>query len=286
VRRDALPALGTTAVAAGWRAELALAFDSTARGTRLAMQRHRGPLVVQRALYPEGPAVCHAIVVHPPGGIAGGDELAIDVAVAPGAHAVLTTPGAAKLYKGAGRSAAQDVRLRVDGIVEWLPQETIVYDAALATLGLALDVARGGFALAWDVVTLGREAMGERFESGSIDSALDVAIGGEPVVFERGRVDGGSAWLASPVGWRSARTCGTLVAAGRRIDDALVDGCRESIAPWSPRAAVSRLTPDCLVGRYLGASAAEGRAVFEALRAALRPALCGRSAAPLRIWAT
>ena len=286
MRRDALPAFASTSVASAWRAELALVFDATARGTRLASQRHRGPLVVQRALYPEGAGVCHAIVVHPPGGIAGGDELALDVAVAAGAHAVLTTPGAAKLYKGAGRHAVQNVRLRVDGVVEWLPQETIVFDAAFATLGLDVDVARDGFALACDVVTLGREAMGERFTVGSLVTALDVTIGGEPVIGERGQVVGGSAWLDSPAGWRGARACGTLVAAGREIGDPLLDACRESIAPWSPRAAVSRLTPVCLVARYLGACATEARTVFEALRATLRPALCGLRAAPLRIWAT
>jgi urease accessory protein len=239
-------------------------------------------------LYPEGPSVCHAIVVHPPGGIAGGDELAIDVATAARAHAVLTTPGAGKLYKSAGRRAVQRVRLAAagDSVVEWLPQETIVFDAAVAVLSLDVDVAPGALALAWEIVTLGRAAMGERFASGSLDGALTVRIGAARVVSERGRVAGGSAWLDSPVGWRGARAAGTFVAAGRAIDDGLVDACREAVAAWHPHAAVSRLSPCCLVGRFLGPSAGEARAAFSALRCVLRPALTGRAATPLRIWLT
>ncbi len=95
-----------------------------------ARNRHQGPLRMQKALYPEGDAVCHAVVVHPPGGIAGGDALQVTVAIEPGAHALVTTPGAAKWYKANGRRRSQQVRLDVSGHLEWLPQEAIVFDAA------------------------------------------------------------------------------------------------------------------------------------------------------------
>lgn len=277
----------SVAALAPWRASLALRFEATDRGTRLSTLRHHGPLRVQRALHPEGAAVCHAIVVHPPGGVAGGDELAIDVDVGRGAHALLTTPGASKLYKSAGRRAMQTVRLKLDGgVVEWLPQETIVFEAAQARLGLDVDVRAGGLALAWDIVTLGREAMGEAFATGVLDTRLAVANEGRTLLEERMHVAGGSRWLASPVGWRGARTCGTLVAAGRDVDDGLLERCREALAPWSPHAAVSRLAPDCVVARFLGASANQARCAFSALWSPLREALAGRPSRPPRIWST
>ncbi|HVE48589.1 MAG TPA: urease accessory protein UreD [Casimicrobiaceae bacterium] len=285
MRRDPLP---DVLVPEPWCANLELAFDSTARGTRLATSRHQGPLVVQRPLYPEGSDVCHAIVVHPPGGIAGGDELTIEVSTSRGAHAVLTTPGAGKLYKSGGRRASQRVNLHaVEGsVLEWLPQETIVFDAALASLELHVGVRVGGLVLAWEVVTLGREAAGERYASGVLDTTIAVRIDDRNVWVERGRVTGGSAWLESPIGWRGCRTSGTFIAGGRKIDDGLVDECRNALSAWPANAAVTRLASECLVGRYLGPTASDARAAFMSLRAALRSALAGREAQPLRIWAT
>src|SRR5262245_64528023 len=102
-------------VFASWRAELALEFERRAGRSVLARRRHDGPLVVQKPLYPEGGEVCHTIVVHPPGGIAGGDDLSISAAVAEGAAALLTTPGAAKWYRSAGPWAAQRVLFDVAG---------------------------------------------------------------------------------------------------------------------------------------------------------------------------
>src|SRR5688572_33317155 len=119
-----------------WRAHLALEFERRAERTVLASRRHDGPLVVQKALHPEGDAVCHAIVVHPPAGIVGGDELVIDVRASHGAHAVITTPGAAKWYRSSGAVARQHVRLDLGqgAAMEWLPQESIVFDGAIADI--------------------------------------------------------------------------------------------------------------------------------------------------------
>src|SRR5204863_7701165 len=100
-----------------WSARLELGFHTKDGKTILGERRQEGPLVVQKALYPEGEAVCHAIVVHPPGGIAGGDELELKTSVAQGAHALLTTPGAGKWYRSAGPRAQQTLRFEVDGVL-------------------------------------------------------------------------------------------------------------------------------------------------------------------------
>ena len=270
-----------------WRAVLDLVFDATPLGTRLASRRHSGPLVVQRALYPEGPSVCHAIVVHPPGGIAGGDDLRVNVGANASAHALLTTPGASKLYKSSGAAASQHVTLRVedDACIEWLPQESIVFDAADASLALEIDVRDEGRVIAWEISTLGREAMGEQFASGRLRTRFVVRQAGRTTLHELGSVRGGSPFLESPVGWRGARACGTMIVVGHAIDDALLHKCREGLGEGC-ETAVTRLAPKLLVVRYLGPSATRARAAFVAVWGCLRNAVAGRPAVPPRIWST
>ena len=116
-----------------WYAELELAYARFGESSRPVLRRHLGPLRVQKHLYAEGPEVCQHIIVHPPGGIAGGDRLAIRARVEDGAWAQLTSPGAAKWYRANG-PAYQTLELHVSpgATLEWLPQETIVFSAAQA----------------------------------------------------------------------------------------------------------------------------------------------------------
>jgi urease accessory protein len=126
-----------------WQAELRLEFGLCGARTVLEGNRHRGPLRVQKALYPEGEGVCQAIVLHPPSGIAGGDRLSLTAHLGPGAHAQLTTPGAGKWYRSAGLEASQtlDFTLAAGAALEWLPQETIVFDGARARMGATVALA-------------------------------------------------------------------------------------------------------------------------------------------------
>src|SRR5258706_3658886 len=98
----------------GWEAVLQLAFQRRGERTVLARRSSLGPLAVQKALYPEGDLVCHAILLHPPGGIAGGDRLEISVAIETGAHLLLTMPMATKGYRSTGAEALQSVGISVE----------------------------------------------------------------------------------------------------------------------------------------------------------------------------
>src|SRR6267154_2592758 len=154
-------------ILASWKAELHLEFERREGRTVLAKRRHDGPLVVQKPLYPGGDATCHAIVVHPPAGIAGGDELEIAVRAAEDAHALLTTPGAGKWYRSGGAWARQRIELdaRDGACIEWLPQETIVYDGALADIHTEVRLAgsaRFGRGTGGRARILSRIASGER----------------------------------------------------------------------------------------------------------------------------
>jgi urease accessory protein len=268
---------------AGWNAELALQYQREGQRTVLAKRRHDGPLVVQKPLYPEGDAVCHTIVVHPPGGIAGGDQLSVTASVGEGASAVLTTPGAAKWYRSEASWARQHVSFDVRGTLEWLPQETILYNASLAHMHTEIRLARAAIYIGWEVLCLGRTGSGERFASGSCVLATQIWREGLPLWNERGHIDASGTLLRSPAGWSGHTVCGTLLAAGE-VDDACVAACRTE-SPAAGEAAASRL-PGLLVARYLGDSSEAAKRYLAKLWAILRPSLFGREAVAPRIWST
>ena len=263
-----------------------LRFTGSAGGTQMAAE-HQGPLRVQKALYPEGRGVCHAIVLHPPGGIVGGDRLRIGVTAEPGAQALLTTPGAGKLYRSGGPAASVEVGISVgDGAcLEWLPQETIVYDGARARVTLAVELAPQAAWIGWEILCWGRPAAGAPFRAGEVCLATRVDRAGRPLWRERARVAGGSPFGDAPTGLAGATVSGTMLAVSGAVSAELVSACRSVAARDATGAAVTRL-PGVLVARFVGASAEAAREYFVALWRLVRPALCGREAAPPRIWNT
>jgi urease accessory protein len=264
-------------VAQSWKAELHLAFERRGERTVLAARRHDGPLVVQKPLYPESGAVCHAIVVHPPAGIAGGDQLELNARADAGAHALLTTPGAGKWYRSAGPWASQKLRFDVAGAMEWLPQETIVFEGARARLQTEVRLQGDARFFGWEILCFGRTGSGETFGKGELRLETKLYRDERLLWLERGRIEGGGALLASPAGLQGMPVCGTLVASGAAFDLA---GCREVAG-----LAVTQL-PGVLLARYLGNSSEEARRLFAKLWAVLRPSLFGRAAQPPRIWST
>lgn len=290
-----------------WPARLALDYRHDGRCTRVA-RRHSGPLQVMKALYPEGPALCHTLIVHPPGGIAGGDDLALDVNVGPGAQALVTTPGATKWYRanatavGVDRAlapvptarpdggAAQTVIQRIEGALEWLPQEAIVFDRARATSRIDIDLAPGASTIGWDVVVFGRGASGESFRDGAFTQSIRLVDDGQLEWVERTRLAGGDALLDSPIGLAGARAIGCLWAAGPAWRDDDLDAIRRALAAATPdaqAAPVTRVAPRLLLARVLAAGAPAARAALAAVWQVLRPRVFnGRAAVAPRIWAT
>jgi urease accessory protein len=271
-------------VASSWKARLSLGFSFLEDKTVLSERTHDGPLVVQKALYPEGREVCHAIVVHPPGGIAGGDELSLEARTGHGASALLTTPGATKWYRSAGPWAKQSAAFDVQGALEWLPQETIVFDGARAQTAYDVDLgAQAGF-IGWDIVCLGRTGSGERFARGSFRNSIRIRREGRLLWLERGRIDGGGRLLDSPAGLAGMPVFGTLFASALNLNQDLLNQTRKT-GPEAGRGAVT-LLPGILLARYLGGSSEAARRYFAALWRILRPALLGRDATEPRIWQT
>lgn len=279
--------LGTAAAPRAWEAALELEYAFRGGRTLLARRASRGPLAVQKMLYPESAAVCHTILLHPPGGIAGGDDLTVDLSLGAQAHAVFATPGATKWYRSAGPRSRQRVLIRVadGGVCEWLPQENIYFDRTQADN--ALDVRLGAEAVfcGWDIACLGRAARGERFEQGCVRQHLRLARQDRPLFEERSRIEGGSAILESRAGLAGFPVSGTFLLAGKPVDAALLEACRAVEAGGDCLNGVTAL-PGAFVARYIGRSAEQARDYFSRIWTLLRPAYANRDARRLRIWAT
>jgi urease accessory protein len=248
-------------VAACWRAHLSLQFQRDGSRTVLSERLSDGPLVVQKPLYPDGPERCHAIVVHPPGGIAGGDELSLVVKNENNSSALLTTPGAAKWYRSAGAWAKQELKFEVAGSLEWLPRETIVFDGALADLQCNITLKENASYVGWEVICLGR------FTRGRLRTATRITQGGKMLFVEQGEIEGGGRLMRSPAGLGGRTVFGTFIATS--AEKIAVEGL-----------AITRL-PGLLIGRYLGDSSEEALHAFTRLWKILRP-----SAVEPRIWST
>jgi urease accessory protein len=274
------------ASATHWRARLDLGFDRDGGRTRLARRSHEGPLVVQKPLYPEGDAVCQCIVVHPPGGIAGGDHLRLSVDVAPGARVQLTTPGAAKWYRADGRPSAQRIEfsLAEGAVLEWLPQSTILFDGIDARSDVRVRLAHDSVYIAFDVVCLGRTASSERFVQGTWRQRIDIERADALIWSERALLRGGDPLLSALAGLNAAPVFGTFAAMAANIPDELIAALRAT-APSRGDGAVTRL-PHAVVGRYRGDSTEAAHAYFTALWTIARPVLTGRAAVAPRIWST
>jgi urease accessory protein len=276
----------TRGVSSTWRARLDLAFDREGERTRLARRAHEGPLVVQKPLYPEGCAVCQCIVVHPPGGIAGGDHLRLAIDVGREAHAQITTPGAAKWYRADGRPSGQRLEFTVaeGAVLEWLPQSSILFDGIDARSDARVRLARDSVYIAFDVVCLGRTASNERFDHGTWRQCIEIERDDALVWSERALLRGGDALLRSSAGLNGAPVFGTFAAMAAHIPEDLIAACRGPV-PARGDGSVTRM-PQAIVGRYRGDSTEAAHAYFTALWTIVRPALTGRAAVVPRIWST
>lgn len=270
----------------GWRGELRLAYERRGERTVLAHRQHFGPIVVQKALYPEGESICHGIVLHPPGGYVGGDRIDLDVQVDANAHALLTTPGAGKWYRSTGAYAEQTLRFRVarGAVFEWFPQGTIVFDGARAKSCARIDLAGDATYVGWEIVCLGRTASGERFAEGAVLMNMELYRDERPLWLERGRIEGGGRSMEAPAVLDGQPVHATMIAASDRVDAAIIAACR-NIEPSSGRGGITRL-PGLALARYLGPRSDDAQDYFIRLWQILRPALIGCPAGIPRIWRT
>ncbi|MCP5243422.1 MAG: urease accessory protein UreD [Burkholderiales bacterium] len=272
-------------------ASISLTFDKEAGKCRLAARKHFGQLYVQKPFYPEGPDVCHVVLVHPPGGIVGGDRLEIASHVGKDASVQVTTPGAAKWYRSNGRTSFQTVTLDVKagGVMEWLPQETIFFDDAQVELVQNIRLEKNSTFIGCEIFCLGRTAFGESFNSGRIRQKVTIQRENQLLWYEQLNLLGGSKAMRSPLILANKTVCATLLAASDSVQSAdLINTLRSQAADADNGAGMLGVSQvkSIIVARYLGNSSEVARGVMLKLWDVLRPALLGRAAEVPRMWNT
>lgn len=284
-----------TAAAAGtgWQASLRLGFCDDGGTTRLVERWHSGPLRVQKPLYPEGKRPCHAAIIHPPGGVVGGDRLDIRVGLAERSQALITTPGAAKWYRSNGRRSQQQVRLELGpgSSLEWLPQESILFDDAQVRLSQHIELAADACYIGADILCFGRTAAGERFGSGEIRQHTEIRRAGKLIWWEQGAIGGGTSAMQSPLVLQGKTVCASVLACGPALTAGAMAALREQttalVQQREPGAACGASQMKAvLVARYLGNSSETARLWTMLVWQHLRPAMLGRAAQTPRLWNT
>jgi len=272
---------------AAWHASLGVRFAERAGETILVDRRHQGPLRVQRPFYPESRRVCHVYLLHPPGGLVSGDQIEIDIQVDSDAWGLVTTPGASKFYRGNGyQSVRQRQRIQVAdrAIMEWLPQETILFDGTQADMLTRVDLQAGARFIGWEVTCLGRPASSDYLRKCGVRQRFEVWHDGDPLWLERTRYSDDSAMFTANWGLRNCTVVGSLICTHN--DASLIDAVRGNISVDNNALfSVSQLYGG-LVCRYLGHHAEEAKASLQAAWQILRPLALGAKAVAPRIWKT
>ncbi len=281
---------------------LTLKFREDGGVTRLVERSHSGPLLVQKPFYPEGGEVCHVAIIHPPGGVVGGDELEISAGVGVLARAQITTPGAAKWTKASGRYkvngrlkagghiSRQNIRLDIDagGALEWIPQEIIFFDNVHAELDHSVMLGEDASYIGCEILCFGRTASGKPFSNGQIRQRIRIQRKEKLIWLEQLRLPGGSPAMRGSLVPTGRTVCATLIATGGAAPGALVDTAQEEaaeIADDTGHVAVYQLE-SVVVARYLGNSNETAKRVMSHVRDLLRPVILGRPVIAPRMWST
>lgn len=271
----------------GWQAHLSLGLKNDGERTVLHRREHLGPLRVQRPFYPEGNRVCHVYVLHPPGGVVGGDQLEVDVAVEPNASALLTTPASGKVYRSSGLQSSITQRLHVQegAELEWLPQDTILFGGSRLRLNTEIRLARGARFSGWEVTTLGRPHFGDDYATGEFEQRTRICVDEVPRLIEQQIWKSGDAVLEAPWGLAGYPVLGTSCT--YPADSDALDRARRIIDRNSNvEVSAATLLDDLLVVRVLGKNAVLVRQMLVTVWAGLRKLTMGRAPCMPRIWAT
>lgn len=270
----------------GWLAQLSLTFERRQQSNILVHRQHYGPMVIQKILHPEPNGPAHGVIVHPPGGVAGGDQLKLHVTLGNKAQVLLTTPGATKWYKSAGRLASQSVTVALaeNAQLEWLPQENIIFNGAEVSLQSEFSLAAEAKLSTWEIISLGRRASGERWQSGHFRQKLSVRREERLIWAEQTAFNPESRVLKAKAGLKGQGVFGSFIVAAGNVPESVLEACR-AVKVATGTCGVSAL-PEIFIARYMGDCPQQARQYFEELWCCLRPWYASAKVVRPRIWAT
>jgi urease accessory protein len=276
-----------------WQGCLDLVYGNCDGTTQVLHAYAKAPLKVQRPFYPEGREICHTVTLHTAGGIVGSDRLSCTVRLQPHSRALMTTAAATKVYRSNGQQARQttEIHLEEGTVLEWLPQETIVFDGAMYRQDLRVELAPGANFLGWEMTRFGRSARGEKFLQGEWRSRWEIWQRGNPVWIDRQWLPGCEDTFYSPNGLAGQPLVGTLIYIGQPVSEETIEQVRNLIDPPLTRGesrtgqvGVTRTQGQGLLCRYRGSSTAEVKHWFMEIWRLLRLSRSERPAIQPRVW--
>ncbi len=276
----------------GWQASLELVFTAKKNKTILSRNLHFGPLMVQKPFYPESPKVCHIYLLHPPGGVVHGDQLKINANIEASAHALITTPAAGKFYRSAGKVASLTQTLQVEdsAFLEWLPQETLLFNESKVHLKTLIKLSRKARFIGWEMLCLGRKASAEPYTSGQCRQHFELWREDKPLFIERCQIEGQASMLKEKWGMDHMPLTATLIATHctktqlQAVQDLFAQA---SFTKDSIKGHISvTLKDDLLICRFLGEQAEQARHCFIEVWKLIRPEIMQQKAHIPRIWNT
>ncbi|MEH1834009.1 MAG: urease accessory protein UreD [Nostoc sp.] len=271
-------------IAEGWHGKLNLIYADRQGKTQLIYNHQQAPLKVQRPFYPEGEKVCHSVILHTAGGVVGGDRLSSNIHLQPQAQTLITTAAASKLYRSNGLQARQLIQMQVDAgaCLEWLPQETILFNGAIYRQDLRVELATGASWLGWEITRFGRSARKEKFLQGEWRSHTEIWQQDVPLWIDRQWLWGSEDIFHSPHGLAGKPVVGSLVWVGGAVSAEIVEKTR-NLWYGKGEAGVSRLQHGLLC-RYRGSSTSEVRNWFIDVWQMLRVSFLNRGNCIPRVW--
>jgi urease accessory protein len=270
-----------TSTSRNWSAEMALEFSRDRGRTTVRRVRQRGPLAVQKPFnQPNGE--CQVYLLHPPGGIVGGDTLATTVRATRDASGLVTTPASSKVYRSTNAVSTVTQRLEVSAgaRLAWLPQDTILFGGSKYAMNTEIDLNPSASFCGWEITSLGRPLSGDGFDVGAFDQRMQVTVGG-------------AVRLREHLAWSDDRTIldAAWGLAGRRVlatwltypaDADLVNAVRECL----PDGFAATLLQDLLLVRGLADDAHLVRQTLATAWHSIHMQAFGVSACMPRIWLT
>lgn len=270
-----------------WHGVLDLVYSKPKLTTQVTHSYSKAPLKIQRSFYPEGESLCHSVILHTAGGIVGGDLLSQNIQLQSNATTLITTAAASKIYRSNGKQARQNINIQLEdsSYLEYVPQETIVFNGAIYRQNLRVEIAPGATWFGWEITRFGRSARGEKFLQGEWRSNTEIYQQGHPLWIDRQYLPGGEERFHSPNGLAGKPVVGTLSFIGRSIDPEIITKARNC---WLDReylgeAGVTQLISG-LVCRYRGNSTTEVKEWFIDVWQLLRLNYLGIPISKPRIW--